>query len=110
MHCFLGVTHHSTGLTHTKVLLATETERKMENINDISFRSGVYSSTDDVTIVFYRRHIYIAIFIDNSICQLPGFGPLISKMLCQGIVGLNFATTIKFTGKGYLKTTWVFYS
>ena len=53
----VGVTHHSTGLTHTKVLLATETERKMENIDDISFRSGVYSSTDDVTIVFCRRHM-----------------------------------------------------
>ena len=60
---FLGVTQHNRILTRTKVLLATETQRKIENVDDISFRSGVYSSTDDVTIVFCRRHIYIDIFI-----------------------------------------------
>ena len=36
---FLGVTNHNTGLTHKKLLLATETQRKTENINDIYFRS-----------------------------------------------------------------------
>ena len=36
---FLGVTHHNAGFTHKKLLLATETQRKTENINDIYFRS-----------------------------------------------------------------------
>ena len=36
---FLGVTHHNTGLTPKKVLLATETQRKTENIDDIYFRT-----------------------------------------------------------------------
>ena len=38
---FLGETHHSTGPTSKKVLLAMETQRKMENIDDIYFRTGI---------------------------------------------------------------------
>ena len=39
MTLILGVTHHNTGLTPKKVLLATETHHKTENIDYIYFRT-----------------------------------------------------------------------
>ena len=39
---FWGVTHYNTGPTCKKVLLAMDTQCKMENIDDIYFRTGLY--------------------------------------------------------------------
>ena len=38
---FLGAAHQNTGPTRRKVLLATETQRKMENIDDIYFHTDL---------------------------------------------------------------------
>ena len=72
------------GLTHRKVLLATETQRNMENIEDIYFQTWSSHLPSRITDGFYSKRTVLPVHFTPLIPALA-----LSPVVQQVMVGFN---------------------